>query len=274
MLGIARKTVTSAAAKARRAAAKKAAEEAKKKAAAKGKAKVTKAKKPPRVAAGGAGKGGNGDGPRKQVEDAVKKRLDRRSSEKVKAKETKKAAKSKTASAREKFEGKLGEMAAGMRQNKQTGFFRQPKAEAGARAERMARGRRLQAGEKLQNSYNGKKAQLAWYRKNDPKSPSVASLKKEMDILEERAIIKQQKVAPRRPTGAKKPSEVRSAGIASTRRELIEVTQKLATVGNQRLIANLKKAGKKVPRLTTKQVDDLKAKKKRLQAKLDSMVKK
>ena len=274
MLGIARKTMTSAAAKARRAAAKKAAEEAKKKAAAKGKAKVTKAKKPPRVAAGGAGKGGNGDGPRKQVEDAVKKRLDRRSSEKVKAKETKKAAKSKTASAREKFEGKLGEMAAGMRQNKQTGFFKQPKAEAGARAERMARGRRLQAGEKLQNSYNGKKAELAWYRKNDPSSPNVAALKKQMDVLEDRAIIKQQKVKPKRPSGAKKPSEVRSAGIASTRRELIEVTQKLATVGNQRLIANLKKAGKKVPRLTTKQVDDLKAKKKRLQAKLDSMVKK
>jgi len=275
MLGIARKTATSAAAKARRAAAKKAAEAAKKKAAAKGKAQVTKAKKPPRVAAGGAGKGGNGDGPRKQVEDAVKKRLDRRSSEKVKAKETKKAAKSKTASAREKFEGKLGEMAAGMRQNKQTGFFRQPKAEAGARAERMARGRRLQAGDRLQSSYDGKKAQLAWYRKNDPSSPNVASLQKEMKTLEKRAVIKKgNKVEPKKPAGAKKPSEVRSSGIASTRRELIEVTQKLATVGNQKLIANLKKAGKKVPRLTTKQVDDLKARKKRLQAKLDRMVKK
>jgi len=273
MLSIAKKAAKAAADKARRAAAKKAAEAAKKKAAAKGKAEVTKAKKPPRVAAGGAGKGGNGDGPRKQVEDAVNKRLDRRSSEKVKAKETKKAAQSKTASAREKFEGKLGDMASGMRQNKKTGFFNQPKAEAGARATNMARGRRLQAGEKLQNSYNGKKAQLAWYRKNDPSSPNVAALKKQMNVLEDRAIIKQQKVEPKRPPGAKKPSEVRSTGIASTRKELMEVTQKLNTVGNQKLIANLKKAGKSVPRMTTKQVDDLKARKKMLQAKLDKMVK-
>ena len=261
--------------KARQAAAKKAAQEAKKKAAAKGKAEVTKAKKPPRVAAGGAGKGGNGDGPRKQVEDAVKKRLDRRSSEKVKAKETKKAAKSKTASAREKFEGKLGEMAAGMRQNKQTGFFRQPKAEAGARAERMARGRRLQAGERLQSSYDGKKAQVAWLKKNDPKSPRIADLQKQMDVLEARAVIKKtNRVEQKRPPGSSKPSEVRSAGIASTRRELMNVTQKLNTVGNQKLIANLKKAGKKVPRLTTKQVAELKARKKMLQAKLDRLVKK
>ena len=91
MLSIAKKAAKAAADKARRAAAKKAAEAAKKKAAAKGKAEVKKATKPPKVAAGGAGKGGNGDGPRKQVEDAVNKRLDRRSSEKVKAKETKKA---------------------------------------------------------------------------------------------------------------------------------------------------------------------------------------
>jgi len=271
MLSIAKKAAKAAADKARRAAAKKAAEAAKKKAAAKGKAEVKKATKPPKVAAGGAGKGG--DGPRKQVEGAVKKKLDRRSSEKVKAKETKKAAQSKTASAREKFEGKLGDMAAGMRQNKKTGFFNQPKAEAGARATNMARGRRLQAGEKLQNSYNGKKAQLAWYGKNDPSSPNVAALKKQMDVLEDRAIIKQQKVEPKRPPGAKKPKEVRSAGIASTRKELMEVTQKLNTVGNQKLIANLKKAGKSVPRMTTKQVADLKARKKMLQAKLDGMVK-
>ena len=94
-----------------------------------------------------------------------------------------------------------------------------------------------------------------------------------MDVLEDRAIIKQQKVEPKRPPGAKKPKEVRSAGIASTRKELMEVTQKLNTVGNQKLIANLKKAGKSVPRMTTKQVADLKARKKMLQAKLDGMVK-
>ena len=54
----------------------------------------------------------------------------------------------------------------------------------------------------------------------------------------------------------------------------MNVTQKLNTVGNQKLIANLKKQGKKVPRLTTKEVADLKARKKMLQAKLDKMVKK
>lgn len=99
-------------------------------------------------------------GPKAQVQGAVEKKLDRRSSEKVKAKQTKKAAKSKTASAREKFEGKLGEMAAGMRQNKQTGFFKQPKAEAGARAERMMRGRRLQGQKQMQKAYEANMKKL------------------------------------------------------------------------------------------------------------------
>ena len=58
MLSIAKKAAKAAADKARREAAKKAAAEAKKKAAAKGKAEVKKATKPPKVAAGGAGKGG------------------------------------------------------------------------------------------------------------------------------------------------------------------------------------------------------------------------
>ena len=65
--------------KARQAAAKKAAQEAKKKAAAKGKAEVTKAKKPPRVAAGGAGKGGGKEvSPKRQAQIDAEKRLTKR----------------------------------------------------------------------------------------------------------------------------------------------------------------------------------------------------
>jgi hypothetical protein len=65
--------------KARQLAAKKAAQEAKKKAAAKGKAEVTKAKKPPRVAAGGAGKGGGKEvSPKRQAQIDAEKRLTKR----------------------------------------------------------------------------------------------------------------------------------------------------------------------------------------------------
>lgn len=140
--------------KARQLAAKKAAQEAKKKAAAKGKAEVTKAKKPPKVAAGGAGKGSGGNrtkGPKAQVQGAVEKKLDRRAKDK---------AEKRAATGREKA---LLNLRDAMKNNKKQGkgeLFKQPKAEAGARAERMMRGRRLQAQKQMQKAYEANMKKL------------------------------------------------------------------------------------------------------------------
>ena len=156
---IAKEAAKKAREKARQAAAKKAAQEAKKKAAAKGKAEVTKAKKPPRVAAGGAGKGGGGNrtkGPKAQVQGAIEKKLDRRAKDK---------AEKKAATGREKA---LLNLRDAMKNNKKQGkgeLFKQPKAEAGARAERMMRGRRLQAQKQMQKAYEANMKKLL-----DPRS--------------------------------------------------------------------------------------------------------
>lgn len=261
--------------KARQAAAKKAAQEAKKKAAAKGKAEVTKAKKPPRVAAGGAGKGGGKEvSPKRQAQIDAEKRLTKRN---VKEPAERKSNLSSTAKEVAPRIERLQKLKDAMQRNKKKDLApTKTKREAGGAAKRTGTDFTLQQQRRMQASYDGKKAQVAWLKKNDPKSPRIADLQKEMDgyLSKAAAIKKTNKVEPKRPPGSRKPSEVRSAGISSTRKELMNVTQKLNTVGNQKLIANLKKQGKKVPRLTTKEVADLKARKKMLQAKLDKMVKK
>lgn len=261
--------------KARQLAAKKAAQEAKKKAAAKGKAEVTKAKKPPRVAAGGAGKGGGKEvSPKRQAQIDAEKRLTKRN---VTQPAERKSNLSSTAKEVAPRIERLQKLKDAMQSNKKKDLApTRTKREAGGAAKRTGTDFTLQQQRRMQASYDGKKAQVAWLKKNDPQSPRIADLQKEMDgyLSKAAAIKKTNKVEPKRPPGSRKPSEVRSAGIASTRRELMDVTQKLNTVGNQKLIANLKKQGKKVPRLTTKEVADLKARKKMLQAKLDKMVKK
>lgn len=261
--------------KARQLAAKKAAQEAKKKAAAKGKAEVTKAKKPPRVAAGGAGKGGGKEvSPKRQAQIDAEKRLTKRN---VKEPAERKSNLSSTAKEVAPRIERLQKLKDAMQRNKKKDLApTKTKREAGGAAKRTGTDFTLQQQRRMQASYDGKKAQVAWLKKNDPKSPRIADLQKEMDgyLSKAAAIKKTNKVEPKRPPGSRKPSEVRSAGISSTRKELMNVTQKLNTVGNQKLIANLKKQGKKVPRLTTKEVADLKARKKMLQAKLDKMVKK
>jgi len=261
--------------KARQAAAKKAAQEAKKKAAAKGKAEVTKAKKPPRVAAGGAGKGGGKEvSPKRQAQIDAEKRLTKRN---VKEPAERRSNLSSTAKEVAPRIERLQKLKDAMQRNKKKDLApTKTKREAGGAAKRTGTDFTLQQQRRMQASYDGKKAQVAWLRKNDPKSPRIADLQKEMDgyLSKAASIKKTNKVEPKRPPGSRKPSEVRSAGISSTRKELMNVTQKLNTVGNQKLIANLKKQGKKVPRLTTKEVADLKARKKMLQAKLDKMVKK
>ena len=274
MLSIAKKAAKAAADKARRAAAKKAAEAAKKKAAAKGKAEVKKATKPPKVAAGGAGKGGGKEvSPKRQAQIDAEKRLTKRN---VKEPAERKSNLSSTAKEVAPRIERLQKLKDAMQSNKKKDLApTKTKKEAGGAAKRTGTDFTLQQQRRMQASYDGKKAQVAWLEKNDPKSSRIADLRKEMDgYLSKAASIKKgNKVEPKRPPGSRKPSEVRSAGLASTRRELMDITQKLNTVGNQKLIANLKKAGKTVSRMTTKQVDDLKARKKMLQAKLDKMVK-
>jgi len=66
-------------------------------------------------------------------------------------------------------------------------------------------------GKALQNSYNGKKAQLAWLKKNDPQAPLIRDLEKEMKKLEARAPIDTGvSVSPKRPVGAKTPDELQN----------------------------------------------------------------
>lgn len=146
--------------------------------------------------------------------------------------------------------------------------------EAGASAKRIGTDLTLQQSRRLQSSYDGKKAQVAWLKANDPKSSRIADLTKEMKELEKRTVIDKSKtVKPKRPPGSQTPAQVRSAGLASAKKELIEVTQKLNTVGNQKLIANMRKQGKKVPRLTTDQIAKLKERKAYLQKQVDKLSK-
>lgn len=172
--------------------------------------------------------------------------------------------------------GRLQKLKDAMQSNKKKDLApTKTRGEAGGAAKRTGTDFTLQQQRRMQNSYDGKKAQIAWLEKNDPKSPRIAEFRKEMDgYLDKVSVIKKtNKVEPKRPPGSIKPSEVSAAEIKSLRRQLIDITQKLNTVGNAKLIANLKKQGKKVPRMTTKQVADLKARKKTLQAKLDRMKK-
>jgi len=275
MLSIAKKAAKAAADKARRAAAKKAAEAAKKKAAAKGKAEVKKATKPPKVAAGGAGKGGGGKevSPKRQAQIDAEKRLTKRN---VKEPAERKSNLSSTAKEVAPRIERLQKLKDAMQSNRKKDLApTKTKKEAGGAAKRTGTDFTLQQQRRMQASYDGKKAQIAWLEKNDPKSSRITDLRKEMDgYLSKAASIKKgNKVEPKRPPGSRSASDTKSAQVKSVRRDLMDITQKLNTVGNQKLIANLKKAGKSVPRMTTKQVADLKARKKMLQIKLDGMVK-
>ena len=146
--------------------------------------------------------------------------------------------------------------------------------EAGASAKRIGSDFTAQEQKRMQASYDGKKAEIAWYKKNDPDALRMKNLQKELKELEERAFIKRDnKVEPKRPPGAQTPKQVSAAGIKAIRTELLEVTQKLNAVGNEKMRKNLEKMGKKVPRLTTSQVAELKDKKAKLQKRLDAAVK-
>jgi len=146
-------------------------------------------------------------------------------------------------------------------------------AEKGASAKRVGSDLTAQQQKRMQSSYDGKKAQIEWYKKNDPTASRRKDLEKELRELSKRAFIKTgNKVKPRKPPGAQSKGEVSAAQIKNVRRRLVEITQKLNLVGNQKAIANMKKLGKKVPRLTTDQVAKLKAEKTRLQKQLDGLV--
>jgi len=83
--------------------------------------------------------------------------------------------------------------------------------EAGRSAARVAMSMLSKQGKALQNSYNGKKAQLAWLKKNDPQAPLIRDLEKEMKKLEARAPIDTGvSVSPKRPVGAKTPDELQN----------------------------------------------------------------
>ena len=137
-----------------------------------------KKKKTPAPAVGGKG-GGRKDppkekGPKAQVQGEVEKKLDRRAAEKAERKE---------ATGREK---KLLDLKAAMQQNKNEGFFKQPKEEAGQRAERMMRGRRVQAQGKMQGAYE---ANMKKYL--DPSNPLYkdGELGMELNRMRQRAAI-------------------------------------------------------------------------------------
>ncbi len=271
---MAMKILKKATSAARAKAAKEAAKAAKKKAAAKGKAEVTKAKKPPRVAAGGAGKGGGKEvSPKRQAQIDAEKRLTKRN---VKEPAERKSNLSSTAKEVAPRLGRLQKLKDAMQSNRKRDLApTKTRKEAGGAAKRTGTDFTLQQKRRMQNAYDGKKAQVAWLKKNDPKSPRIADLQKEMDgYLSKAASIKKgNKVEPKRPPGSKSAKDTKAAEIKSIRRELVDITQKINAVGNPALIKARKKAGQNTKRMTTAQLDKLKDRKKMLQAKLDRAVK-
>lgn len=265
------KIIKSVADKARAAAAKKAKEEAAKKLAAKGKAEVKKATKPPKVAAGGAGKGGGGKdvSPKRQAQIDAEKRLTKRNVTQPAERKSNLSSQAKEYAPRVE---RLQKLKDAMQSNKKKDLApTKTKKEAGGAAKRTGTDFTLQQQRRMQASYDGKKAQIAWLRKNDPQSSRIADLQKEMDgyLSKAASIKKNNAVEPKRPAGSRSASDTKSAQLKSVRRDLMDVTQKINAVGNPKLIANLKKQGKPVPRMTTSELDKLKEKKKQLQAKLD-----
>lgn len=90
------------------------------------------------------------------------------------------------------------------------------KEEAGRSAERVALSMTSKQRQRLQSSYNGKKAQVAWLKENDPKSPMIADLQKEMANMRKRASIDTGvSVTPKKPAGASTSSQRTSAAAKS-----------------------------------------------------------
>lgn len=80
--------------------------------------------------------------------------------------------------------------------------------EAGRSAARVALSMTSKQRQALQRSYDGKKAQVAWLKENDPKSPMIADLQKEMANMRKRASIDTGvSVTPKKPAGASTPAE-------------------------------------------------------------------
>lgn len=80
--------------------------------------------------------------------------------------------------------------------------------EAGRSAARIALGMTSKQRQALQRSYNGKKAQLTWLKQNDPQSPMIDDIKKEMAKMRNRASIDTGvSVTPKKPAGASTPTE-------------------------------------------------------------------
>lgn len=230
-----------------------------------GAAKAASRKRPPaKGAAGGGGKKPPTSpkkkeaGPKAQIRKAEEQRLNRR----MKEKDEKKAA-----TGREK---RLLNLKSAMRQNRKRGVDVGPKItpeEAGRRAERIARGARLQQNSRLQSSYNGKKAQVAWLKQNNPSSPRIRDLQKEMKKLEARADINtRMKVEPKRPAGEKTKASA-AKDFARERKEFIEINQKLNAVGNEKLV---KKLGKKFKRMTAAEIKELRERKAELKKRMDA----
>jgi|TARA_A100001015_G_scaffold131069_1_gene145458 hypothetical protein len=197
-------------------------------------------------------------GPKAQIRKAEEQRLNRR----MKEKDEKKAA-----TGREK---RLLDLKSAMRQNRKRGVDVGPKItpeEAGRSAERVARGARLQQNSRLQNSYNGKKAQVAWLKQNNPSSSRIADLQKEMKKLEARADINTRiKVEPKRPTGEASQA-IKAKDFARERKEFIEITQKLNAIGNEKLV---KRLGKKFKRMTDAEIKKLRKRKAELKKRMDA----
>lgn len=219
-----------------------------------GAAKAASRKRPPAKAAAKKKEAG----PKAQIRKAEEQRLNRR----MKEKDEKKAA-----TGREK---RLLDLKSAMRQNRKRGVDVGPKItpeEAGRRAERIARGARLQQNSRLQNSYNGKKAQIAWLKQNNPSSPRIRDLQKEMKKLEARADINtRMKVEPKRPAGEQTKASA-AKDFARERKEFIEITQKLNAVGNEKLV---KKLGKKFKRMTAAEIKKLRERKAELKKRMDA----
>lgn len=82
------------------------------------------------------------------------------------------------------------------------------KEEAGSSAARIALGMTSRQRTALQNSYNGKKAQIAWLEENNPGSSRISDLRKELRKLDNRAFIDtDMPVKPKRPPGEKSAAD-------------------------------------------------------------------
>jgi len=112
--------------------------------------------------------------------------------------------------------------------------------EAGRSAARVALSMTSKQRQALQKSYNGKKAQVAWLKENDPKSPMIADLQKEMAKMRQRASIDTGvSVSPKKPAGASTPAERnKNERMAMIRAAAKKVEEKKLTEGAGKILSD------------------------------------